>query len=304
MPGLFFCAISARMSWGRAAKRSRNMRGANSTGRGLSLESAPEVNGVADLRIALGIEYDGTDFLGWQRLSHGNAVQSALERALSFVADESIEVVCAGRTDSGVHARCQVVHFDTSVERSERGWTLGTNSRLPASVAVRWATPVSADFHARYGARARRYRYRILNRAVRPALEARYVAWERRPLDAVQMHAAAQALVGEHDFSAFRTVACQARSPMRRVHHIEVARDGEHVSIDIQANAFLHHMVRNIVGSLLPVGFGEQASAWVAHLLQGRDRAAAGPTAPAQGLTFLGPLYPVDCGLPAEVNLP
>ncbi len=255
------------------------------------------------MRIALGIEYDGTDFLGWQRLSHGNAVQTAVEQALSFVADEPVEVVCAGRTDSGVHARCQVVHFDTNAQRSERGWALGTNSHLPTSVAVRWATPVADDFHARFGAHARRYRYLILNRAVRPALEARYVAWERVPLDAAAMHAAAQSLVGEHDFTAFRTVACQARTPTRCVHAIQIAREGEHVAIEIQANAFLHHMVRNIVGSLLPVGRGERQQAWIAELLAGRNRALAGPTAQAQGLTFIGPCYPANCGLPAEATL-
>jgi tRNA pseudouridine38-40 synthase len=256
------------------------------------------------MRIALGIEYDGTDFFGWQRLRHGNSIQSVVESALSFVADESIEVVCAGRTDAGVHAVCQVVHFDTQAQRSERGWTLGANSRLPASIAVRWAKPVVGDFHARFGAHGRRYRYRILNRPVRPALQARYVTWERRPLDAPVMHQAAQALIGEHDFSAFRTVACQARTPTRCVRAISVARDREDVVIDIQANAFLHHMVRNIVGSLLPIGRGDEPPAWIAQLLAGRDRALAGPTAPASGLTFLGPLFPSDCGLPGEVTLP
>jgi tRNA pseudouridine38-40 synthase len=255
------------------------------------------------MRIALGIEYDGTDFFGWQRLSHGNSIQAVVESALSFVADEAIEVVCAGRTDAGVHAHCQVVHFDTDAQRSERGWTLGANSRLPASVAVRWVKHVAADFHARFGAHGRRYRYLILNRAVRPALQARYVTWERRPLDAAAMHQAAQALMGEHDFSAFRTVACQARTPTRCVREIAVARDGEQVVIDIRANAFLHHMVRNIAGSLLPVGRGDESPAWIAQLLAGRDRSLAGPTAPAQGLTFLGPLFPVECGLPAEVTL-
>jgi tRNA pseudouridine38-40 synthase len=255
------------------------------------------------LRIALGIEYDGTDFFGWQRLSQGNAIQAVVEKALSFVADVPIEVVCAGRTDSGVHACCQVVHFDTQAQRSERGWTLGANSHLPSSIAVRWAQPVADDFHARFGARARRYRYLILNRDVRPALQARYVTWERRPLDAAAMHRAAQALVGEHDFSAFRTVACQARTPVRRVHEISIGRAGEKIAVQIQANAFLHHMVRNIVGSLLPIGRGDAPPAWIAQLLAGRDRAVAGPTAPAQGLTFLAPLYPVDCGLPAEVTL-
>ena len=255
------------------------------------------------MRIALGIEYDGTDFLGWQRLTHGASVQVALEAALSRVADADIEVTCAGRTDSGVHARCQVVHFDTEAQRSERGWTLGTNSNLPSSVAVRWARQTGEDFHARFGALARRYRYVIVNRAMRPALDARYVAWERVPLDAAAMHAAAQALPGEHDFSAFRTVACQARTAMRNVHDIRVVRVEECVVIEVQANAFLHHMVRNIVGSLVPVGRGEQAVSWIAELLAGRDRALAGPTAPAQGLTFLAPLYPAEYGLPAEVTL-
>jgi len=255
------------------------------------------------LRIALGIEYDGTDFLGWQRLTHGASVQAALEHALSRVADAHVEVTCAGRTDSGVHARCQVAHFDSAAQRSERGWTLGTNSNLPGSVAVRWAREVSEDFHARFGALARSYRYTILNRAVRPALDARYVTWERAPLNAGAMHEAAQVLVGEHDFSAFRTVACQARTAMRNVHEIRVARVDEYVVIEVRANAFLHHMVRNIVGSLVPIGRGEQPTAWVAQLLAGRDRAKAGPTAPAQGLTFLAPLYPAKYDLPEEVTL-
>lgn len=254
------------------------------------------------MRIALGIEYDGTDFHGWQRLSHGPSVQAAVEAALSRVADEPIEITCAGRTDAGVHARCQVVHFDTSAQRSDRGWTLGASSNLPSSIAVRWAQAASEDFHARFSAQARRYRYTILNRPVRAALDTRYVAWERVPLDAGAMHAAAQALIGEHDFSAFRTVACQARSPMRCVQDIAVARQDDRVVLEIQANAFLHHMVRNIVGSLLPVGRGEEKPEWIAQLLAGRDRAVAGPTAVAQGLVFLHPLYPAQCGLPEEVS--
>ncbi len=256
------------------------------------------------MRLALGIEYDGTDFPGWQRLAHATAIQSVVEAALGFVADHRVEVICAGRTDSGVHARCQVVHFDTQAQRSERGWVLGVNSRLPPSVALRWARQVAEDFHARYSARARRYRYTIVNRSMRPALDARYVTWERAPLDENAMRRAAQALIGEHDFSAFRTVACQSRTPMRNVHEITIARDGDRVVIDIQANAFLHHMVRNIVGSLLPVGRGEQAESGFAQLLAGRDRAPAGPTAPPQGLTFLCPLYPAQPGLPDEVSLP
>ena len=253
------------------------------------------------MRIALGIEYDGTDFLGWQRLSHGSTVQGAVEEALSFVADHPVAVTCAGRTDSGVHARSQVVHFDSDASRSERSWMLGTNSRLPSTVGVRWAVPVDAQFHARYGALGRRYRYTILNRNARPALDARYVAWERQPLDADAMQRASQALIGENDFTAFRTVACQARTPFRHVRSIRIVRSGDRIEIDIEANAFLHHMVRNIVGSLLPVGRGERLESWLAELLAGRDRSLAGPTASASGLCFVSPIYPVGSGLPTEV---
>ena len=254
------------------------------------------------MRIALGIEYDGTAYLGWQRQSQGPSLQSAFERALSRVADEPIELVCAGRTDTGVHARCQVAHFDTQAVRDARAWVLGCNSLLPADACVRWAVAVADDFHARYGAYARRYRYTIVNRAVRPALESRFATWERQPLDAGSMHLAAQALVGEHDFSAFRTVACQARSPRRRIDEIAVTRAGEHVVLEVRANAFLHHMVRNIVGTLLPIGRGEQPVTWTAALLAGRDRTLAGPTAPPTGLVFIGPLFPRACGLPDEAS--
>ena len=254
------------------------------------------------MRIALGIEYDGTDFLGWQRLTHGNTVQGCVESALSFVADTAVEVTCAGRTDAGVHARCQVVHFDTDAQRSERSWVLGANSRLPRSIAVRWARDAGDKFHARYSATARRYRYLILNRPIRPALDARYVAWERVPLDAQAMHDAAQALVGEHDFSAFRAIACQAHTARRNLREISIERDGAYISVEVEANAFLHHMVRNIVGSLLLVGRGEQPQAWIARLLEGRNRDVAGPTASPQGLTLLAPRYAADFGLPEEVT--
>ncbi len=255
------------------------------------------------MRIAIGIEYDGRDFLGWQRLSHGPSVQAAIEAALSRVAAHAVEISCAGRTDAGVHARCQVAHFDSEALRTPRAWTLGANSLLPASVAVLWAQPVAPDFHARHSARARRYRYRILNRAVRPALEAGRVTWERRPLDAEAMNVAAQTLLGRQDFTAFRAISCQAPSAVREVREVTVRRDGEYIDIEIEANAFLHHMVRNIVGSLLPVGRGEQPPGWVAALLAGRNRDAAGPTAPPDGLTFLGPRYPAQWGLPAEICL-
>lgn len=254
------------------------------------------------MRIALGIEYDGSEFSGWQRLTHGETVQGAVERALSFVAAHPVEVTCAGRTDAGVHGRCQVVHFDTEVERDMRGWTLGASSNLPVTVAVLWAQHVDAAFHARFSARSRRYRYRILNRPVRAALEARYVTWERLPLDAARMHDAAQALVGEHDFSAFRAISCQAAHARRQMLAVSVRREDEQVIVEIEANAFLHHMVRNIVGSLLPIGRGEQPVRWMGELLEGRRRDVAGPTAPASGLTFLGPRYEAQWGLPAEVT--
>ena len=259
-------------------------------------------------RYALGIEYDGGEFLGWQRLSQpGQAdpgsLQAALEQALSFVADAPIDTVCAGRTDAGVHAACQVVHFDSGAAREPRGWMLGVTSRLPPAMCVRWCVPVADDFHARFSARARRYRYRLLNRSVRPALERQYLAWERRRLDAAAMHRAAQVLLGEQDFSAFRTVHCQAPHARRDMQAIAVRREGEQVVFELQANAFLHHMVRNIVGSLLEVGAGERPEAWIGEVLRGRDRTLAGPTAPPEGLTFLGPRYGPEWGLPAEVLL-
>jgi tRNA pseudouridine38-40 synthase len=254
------------------------------------------------MRLALGIEYDGTDFSGWQRLTHGETVQGALERALSSVAAHSVEVTCAGRTDAGVHGRCQVVHFDTEAPRAMRSWVLGGCSNLPDSVAVLWAQPVADAFHARFSARSRRYRYRILTRQVRPALEARYVTWERLPLDASRMHEAAQVLMGEHDFSAFRAISCQAKHARREVLAVSVRREDEQVIIEIEANAFLHHMVRNIVGSLLPIGRGEQRVSWMGELLAGRSREVAGPTALASGLTFVGPRYESHWGLPAEVS--
>ncbi len=254
------------------------------------------------MRIAMGIEYDGTDFFGWQRLKDGPSVQARLEQALSRVADHLVDVSCAGRTDAGVHGRCQVVHFDTPAQRDMRGWVLGSCSNLPDSVAVLWAQPVADDFHARYAARSRRYRYRILNRPVRAALEARYVTWERLPLDAGRMHQAAQALLGLHDFSAFRALSCQAKHPHRTVLSVDVRRDGEYVTLEIEANGFLHHMVRNIVGSLLLVGRGERPVEWMAELLAGCDRQVAGPTGPASGLTFIGPRYEARWGLPSEVS--
>ena len=256
------------------------------------------------MRYALGVEYDGSEFQGWQQLGEhgGPSVQATLQQALSSVADEAVSVVCAGRTDAGVHGECQVVHFDSEARRDPRAWMLGTTTRLPRSVAVRWCVPVADDFHARFSARARRYRYRLLNRTVRPALYRQTLSWERRPLDADAMHAAAQALLGENDFGAFRSIQCQALHARRNLQAISVQRQGEVVEVAVQANAFLHHMVRNIVGSLVMVGAGEQPVEWIAELLAGRDRTLAGPTAPPQGLVFVGPLYAPQWQLPAEVT--
>ena len=265
------------------------------------------------MRYALGVEYDGSGFSGWQRLNKPGepsdrprrdepTLQAALEQALSTVAAAPTATICAGRTDAGVHASCQVVHFDSAAPRDPRAWVLGTTSLLPEAVCVRWCVPVAEDFHARFSARARRYRYRILNRAVRPALGRQYLSWVRRPLDAGAMHRAAQFLLGEHDFSTFRTVHCQAPHARRDLQAISVARDGDEVVVDVQANAFLHHMVRNIVGSLLEVGAGDQPENWIPELLAARDRTKAGPTAPSAGLVFRGPLYPAHWNLPGEVT--
>ena len=254
-------------------------------------------------RFALGIEYDGTAYHGWQHSEAGvPSVQGAVERALSSVADAAVGVTCAGRTDAGVHALCQVVHFDAPSERSARAWMLGTTARLPRDIAVRWCVPVADGFNARFSAVARHYRYRLLNRQTRPGFDQAHLSWELRPLDAALMHAAAQSLVGEHDFSAFRSAQCEANHAIRELQAISVARHGEEVMVTIRANAFLHHMVRNVVGSLLEVGRGDRGAEWIGHLLDGRDRRLAGATAPARGLVFLGPLYPVQCNLPAEVT--
>ncbi|WP_206212356.1 tRNA pseudouridine(38-40) synthase TruA [Wenzhouxiangella sp. XN79A] len=251
-------------------------------------------------RIAFGLEYDGSRFRGFQRQRQRPTVQEVLEDALSIVADETVTVHCAGRTDTGVHAACQVIHIETSARRSERAWVLGVNSNLPGAVAVRWARFVDERFHARFSARGRYYRYRILNRWIRPGLEAGRVAWERRPLDAERMHEAAQRLVGEHDFSSFRALGCQARHARRHLHSIEVRRHGDEVVLDVAANAFLYHMVRNIAGTLIAVGCGEREPAWVGDVLAARDRTRAGVTAPPEGLCFMGVDYPEHPELPSR----
>jgi len=236
------------------------------------------------VRIALGIEYDGAGFNGWQTQSDGRAVQDAVERALREIAGTPIATVCAGRTDTGVHALDQVVHFDTDVARPLTAWVRGANRFLPPSVAVRWARSVPVDFHARYSARRRRYDYWILNDPVRSPLAHARATWIFRPLDAAAMERAAAVLVGTHDFSAFRSAECQAASPVRDLHELSVRRFGRWLRIRATANAFLHHMVRNLAGTLVDVGLGRHPHHWVADVLASRNRGLAAPTLGSEGL--------------------
>lgn len=257
-------------------------------------------------RFAACVEYQGTAYTGWQRQPHAPSVQERVEDALSRVADHPVTATCSGRTDAGVHSLGQIIHFDSTAARPDHAWVFGANSHLPADVSLRWARPVPADFHARYGALAREYRYLTLDHPARSALLAGRAAHSRHRLDAALMHAAAQALVGERDFSAFRAAGCQSNTPIRRVEWIEVRRHGDLVVMDIRANAFVHHMVRNIAGSLLAVGRGLRSPDWIDELLASRDRRLGGATAPAHGLYFLRAVYPEKYGLPgpAPFGLP
>jgi tRNA pseudouridine38-40 synthase len=251
------------------------------------------------MRYALGLEYDGSKFMGWQVQSHGPSVQACVEQAAGAVANHEVRVFCCGRTDTGVHASCQVAHFDTTAERPERSWVLGINSHLPGSIVVLWIRRVDEDFHARFSAYSRTYQYRILNRWVRPALGAGKFSWCRKPLDVARMHLAAQALLGEHDFSSFRAAGCQATHAVRTIQHISVCRFGDNVILNVAANGFLYHMVRNVAGSLMEVGKGNQPVDWLAGVLLARDRTLAAPTAAGDGLYFMGARYPEKYGLPA-----
>ncbi len=251
-------------------------------------------------RIAFGLEYDGSRYRGWQTQAHAVSVQAELEKALSFVADHPITVTSAGRTDAGVHASMQVVHFDAVVDRGARAWVLGANAELKNDISGLWARTVPDSFHARYSAQARTYRYRILNRQSRPALERERACWVRQPLDAQWMNQAAQSFVGEHDFTSLRAAECQSKTPMRRLEAISVARLDGHVELVVTANAFLHHMVRNIAGVLIAIGVGDRPIEWSAEVLQARDRRLAGVTAPPQGLTLVGVRYPPEFALPSE----
>ncbi|MDX1676876.1 tRNA pseudouridine(38-40) synthase TruA [Arsukibacterium sp.] len=250
------------------------------------------------MRVALGIEYDGTGFFGWQRQREVNSVQQELETALTKVANSPVEVFCAGRTDAGVHATGQVIHFDTEAVRDEKAWIMGTNSQLPDQIAVRWAKPVAEDFHARFSATARRYRYIICNKKYRPAILRSGLSHYHQPLDIGLMQQAAPVLLGEHDFSAFRAVQCQSKTPFRNVHHLQLSRVGDYLILDIKANAFLHHMVRNITGSLLEIGMGRKPVYWLGELLQSRNRTLAAATAKPGGLYLVDVDYPEQFAIP------
>lgn len=254
-------------------------------------------------RIALGLEYDGRNFCGWQTQSDGCSVQDALQRALANIAGHPVEVIAAGRTDAGVHAAMQVVHFDTQFTRPISAWVRGVNSFLPDSVAVLWACAVTQDFHARFSALARSYRYVLLNHPVRPALQTGRTGWFHAPLALEPMREAARLLIGTHDFSAFRAAACQAKSPVRELHSLDIRRDGDHIIFDLKANAFLHHMVRNIVGALVYVGKGKHAPFWLAELLEQRDRKLAAPTFAPDGLYLSAVQYAEEWGLPITQRL-
>ncbi|MGC7560891.1 tRNA pseudouridine(38-40) synthase TruA [Pasteurella sp. PK-2025] len=250
------------------------------------------------MKIALGIQYNGKGYFGWQRQEKVASVQETLENAISFVANEPCQVFCAGRTDSGVHATGQVIHFETHANRPEKAWSFGVNANLPDDISVSWAKVVDEDFHARFSATARRYRYLLYCHKLRSAILPEGITHCHLDLDHQLMHQAGQALLGEHDFSSFRAAQCQSHTPFRCVHHLNVVRRGQYIIVDIQANAFVHHMVRNIVGSLIEVGAGHQPVEWLGWLLAQKDRKLAAPTAKPDGLYLVNVLYPEQYHLP------
>jgi len=254
------------------------------------------------MRIAIGIEYDGSPFCGWQSQADGKTVQDTLQFALSRIADESISVVAAGRTDAGVHALEQVVHFDTDAERPLNAWVRGVNALLPDSIAVRWAHPVPDEFHARFSAQNRSYRYLLINRHTRPAILAGKAGWFHVPLDLPAMMAAAKCLLGVHDFSAFRSSQCQAKSPVKHLQNLDIRRYGETLIFDLSADAFLHHMVRNIVGCLVYVGKRKYPPEWLATVLESRERCLAAPTFAPDGLYLRSVTYDGKWRLPQMIN--
>lgn len=260
--------------------------------------AAPEAAAVVS-RVAACVEYRGTAYRGWQRQQPGvRSVQEEVEKALGRVANHPVNLHCAGRTDAGVHASCQIIHWDTDAVREPANWFHGANANLPADISLCWAKVMPDDFHARFSAMARRYRYVIYNDPVRPAHLAHEVTWNYRPLDLQRMQFAAQALVGEHDFTSYRALACQAKSPIKTIHHLRLQRFGQFIVLDIRANAFLHHMVRNIAGVLMQIGCGERSIEWAGEVLAATDRAKGGLTAPAYGLYLVDVTYPERFELP------
>jgi tRNA pseudouridine38-40 synthase len=250
------------------------------------------------MKIAAGIEYRGTCFSGWQRQKHAASIQQHVEEALSMVANHDVTTTCAGRTDAGVHAILQVIHFETTALRKSHSWVLGANANMTADICLLWARQVKEDFHARFSATGRCYRYVILNRKHRPGICHGLVTWEHRPLDIDLMSTAAAHLVGMHDYTSYRAMACQARNPVREVRRIDIYRKDQYVIIEIEANAFLHHMVRNIAGVLMTIGKQDEAPGWAKEILQARDRNQGGITAPADGLYLLNVEYPHVYGVP------
>lgn len=250
------------------------------------------------MRIALGVAYRGTAYRGWQSQPGGETVQDRVDAALSSFADQPIRCVCAGRTDAGVHALNQVVHFDTPIARDDYSWVRGTNRFLPDDIAIQWCRFVPGSFHSRASAIGRRYAYVLLEARVRPALEAGRVGWTFRPLAEEPMREAAAGLLGEHDFSAFRSAECQAPSPVKTLRRLEIERRGDYWRFDFDGDAFLHHMIRNLMGGLVAVGSGVRDAAWMAEVLASRNRALAAATFAAEGLHFLGPYYDPSCEIP------
>ena len=261
-------------------------------------------NTKQNYRIAMGVEYDGSPYIGWQSQREGETVQQNVERALSKVANQPINIFCAGRTDTGVHANEQVIHFETTAYRNVRSWVMGTNTNLPRSISILWASPVPETFHARFSAIKRAYRYTILNRGVRPAILNNYVSFVHRSLDETRMQQAAQHLIGTHDFTSYRAVACQAKSPIRTLYKLDVSRAGEFVYLDLLADGFLHHMVRNIAGVLIKIGSGEAEIDWSKQVLEHRDRRLGGVTAAPKGLSLKQITYPDEFALPSIYNPP
>jgi len=250
------------------------------------------------VRLALGVSYDGTPYDGWQSQPSGRTVQDQLEKALGQFADQPISTLCAGRTDAGVHGLMQVVHFDTTAERAPYAWVRGTNSFLPRNIAVQWAQIVPDEFHCRASATSRRYAYLLLESPVRPSIDTHRVGWVFQPLDLARMQQALPHLLGERDFTSLRASACQALSPVKNLMRIDISRRGAYWRFEFEANAFLHHMIRNIMGCLITIGQGKQPPEWMAEVIAARSRDAAAPTFAPDGLYFLGPRYDTRWGLP------